>query len=83
MTSNYLAADGASNAIGSISEYKCLSCPMHPNDVEFHVCYAHQNEHSGGFASGTIEYAQPANEELGNSLVKSHDIQVHISRKPA
>lgn len=80
---NQLAANGASNAIGCISEYTQLSCPLCPNDGEFGVCYAHQNECSGGFTSGTIEFAKPADEESGNAFVTSHEIKVHISRKPA
>jgi hypothetical protein len=79
---NQLAADGASNAIGSMSEYESLSRTERANDVDFDVCLAHQNERSGGYASGTIKFAQPVNEELGGILLKNHRIQVHISRAP-
>jgi hypothetical protein len=36
-----LSAYGASNAIGSISEYEHF-CTILPNDIAFYVCYAHQ-----------------------------------------
>jgi hypothetical protein len=59
-----LAADGASNAIGLIAEFKSLSCPTHSNDVALSICIAHQNEWLGGYASGTIAFAEQANDEL-------------------
>jgi hypothetical protein len=77
---NIFLADGALNAIGSIVEYESLSCPTRPNDVQLSVCFAHQNERSGGYASGTITFAVPANKELGDILEKSHKIQVRLSR---
>jgi hypothetical protein len=80
---NHLAADGASNAIGSISEYESISRTDRANDVTFNVCYAHQNQRSGGYASGTIQFAEPVNVGLGEILIKSHQIQVRISRAPA
>jgi hypothetical protein len=77
---NQLAADGASNAIGSIAEYESPAQLTRSNDVELSVCIAHQNEWSGGYASGTVAFAVPANQELGDILDKSHGIQVHLSR---
>jgi hypothetical protein len=71
---NQLAADRASNAIGSIAEYESLAQLIRSNDVELSVCIAHQNERSGGYASGTIAFAVPANQELGDILDKSHRI---------
>jgi hypothetical protein len=71
-----LAADGVSNAIGSIAEFKSLSRPTRSNDVALSVCIAHQNERSGGYASGTIVFAEPANDELGLIIDKSPKIQV-------
>ena len=44
---NQFSADGASNAIGSVSEYESLSRTARGNDVQFDVCYAHQNQRSG------------------------------------
>jgi hypothetical protein len=76
---NQFLADGASNAIGSIVEYESLSCPTRPNDVQLSVCFAHQNEQSGGYASGTITFAVPTNKELGDILEKSQKIQVRLS----
>ena len=77
---NQLSADGASNAIGSVAEYESLARPTRSNDVSFNVCIAHQNERSGGLASGTIEFAEPKNEELGTVIGKGHKIQVRIGR---
>jgi len=34
---NQFAADGASNAIGSVSEYESLLQTAHPNEVHFDV----------------------------------------------
>ncbi len=76
---NQLAADGASNAIGSIAEYESLAQPIRSNDVELSVCIAHQNERSGGYALGTIAFEVPANQKLGDILDKGHGIQVHLS----
>jgi hypothetical protein len=50
------------------------------NDVALSVCIAHQNERSGGYASGTIAFAEPANDELGLIIDKSHKIQMRMSR---
>jgi hypothetical protein len=77
---NQLAADGASNAIGSTAEYELLTQPTRSNDVELSVCNAHQNEWLGGYAVGMIAFAVPANQELGDILDKSHGIQVGLSR---
>ncbi len=76
---NQLAVDGASNAIGSIAKYESLAQPTRSNDVELSVCIAHQNERLGGYALGTIAFAVPANQELGDILDKSHGIQVRLS----
>jgi hypothetical protein len=72
-------ADGASNAIGSLAEYEVLSRASCPNDVDFNVCLAHQNERSGGYASGKIKFAEPVNDELGGVLTKNHQIHVHLN----
>ncbi len=76
-------ADGGSNAIGSIQEYDVVShSEGRQTSVEFNICYCHQNEHSGGYASGTMKFADKPNEELGAILRKSHEIQVWISQAP-
>jgi hypothetical protein len=77
---NQLAADGSSNAIGSVAKYESLARLTRSNDVELSVCIAHQNERSGGYALGTIAFAVPANQELGDILDKSNGIQVRLSR---
>ncbi len=77
---NQFAADGASNAIGSVSEYESLLRTARPNEVQFDVCYAHQNQCSGGHASGTLKFAEPVNTALGEILIKNHQIQVQICR---
>jgi hypothetical protein len=75
---NQFAADGASNAIGSVSEYESLLQTARPNEVHFDVCCAYQNQCSGGYASGTLKFAEPVNTTLGEILIKNHQIQVHI-----
>jgi hypothetical protein len=77
-----LPANGASNAIGSMQEFKVLTHTGCSNYVDFAVCYAHQNERSGGKASGTVKFAEAANNNLEDVLKKSHKIQVCISRAP-
>jgi hypothetical protein len=78
-----LLADDGSNAIGSIQEYEVVSrSEGRQTNVEFNMCYSHQNGHSGGFASGTMKFADKPNEELGAILRKSHEIQVRISQFP-
>ena len=77
-----LTADGALNAIGSMQEFEVLTQHGRPNEVDFAVCYAHQNERSGGKASGTVKFAEETNNDLGDVLKKSHKIQVRISRAP-
>ncbi len=73
-----LSADGASNAIGSLAEYEVLSRASCPNDVDFNVCLAHQNKCSGGYASSTIKFAEPVNDD-GGVLTKNHQIHVHLN----
>lgn len=77
---NQLCADGASNASGSIAEYEALARTRRSNNVDIDVCISHQNQRSAGYASGTIDFADPVNEELGSTIRKSHDITVHVSR---
>jgi len=79
---NQLCADGASNAKGSIAEYEALARTRRSNNVDVDVCISHQNQRSAGYASGTVDFAKPVNEELGGIIRKSHDITVHISRAP-
>jgi hypothetical protein len=78
--SNQLAADGASNAIGSILEVEVQTRDQRENDVDLSICCAHQNERAGGYASGTHKHAVPVNEALGSILEKSHTIQVRVNR---
>eukprot|EP00984_Skeletonema_dohrnii_P025630 scaffold14813_cov173-Skeletonema_dohrnii-CCMP3373.AAC.2 len=49
-------------------------------NVDIDVCISHQNQRSAGYASGTIDFADPVNEELGSTIRNSHDIIVHASR---
>jgi hypothetical protein len=71
-----LVADGASNAIGSLAEHELLTRSTRENDVDFNVCMVHQNERSGGYASGTIKFATDPNPNLGAVLEKNHTLQV-------
>ena len=77
---NQLCADGASNASGSIAEYEATTRTQRSNDVDVDVCISHQNQRSAGYASGTIDFAEPVNEKLGSVIRKNHDIAVHVSR---
>ena len=77
------SADSGSNAIGSIQEYEVVSrSEGRQTSVEFNIFYSHQNERSGGFASGTMKFTDKPDEELGAILRKSHEIQVRISWSP-
>eukprot|EP00957_Ditylum_brightwellii_P166174 12650883-Ditylum_brightwellii.AAC.1 len=60
-----LLTDGAANAIGLLVDYETLTRAECPNDVDFTVCMAHQNERSGGYVSGTMKFALDPNPELG------------------
>ena len=75
-----LTADGASNAIGSMQEFEVLTRHGRPNDVDFAVCYAHQNERSGGKASGTVKFAEETNgvvhANVGQKVLKCHIILI-------
>ena len=79
---NQWAADGGSNAIGSIQEVEVVARAEEgrSNSQEFNVCYSHQNERSGGYASGAIKFADEPNVPLGNILRKNHEIQVSLNR---
>ncbi len=77
---NQVTADGAGNAIGSVSEYESRTRSYRGNDVEVEVCIAHQNERSGGYASGTIKFEELVNVDLGTFLAKSHKLQTFLSR---
>ena len=77
-----LTADGASNAICSMQEFKVLTHDGCPTSVDFAVCYACQNDQSGSKASGTVKFAETTNDNLGDLLKKIHEIQVRISRAP-
>lgn len=75
---NHFADDGVSNAIGSVSEYESLLWTACPNEVQFDVCYAHQNQCSGGYASGNLKFSEPLNPSLREIPIKNHQIWVHI-----
>ena len=77
-----LAADGGSNAIGSIGEFELVTRSEdggQESSVDFKICYSHQNECSGGYAAGTVKFADSKNNALGDILKKSHGIQVQIN----
>ena len=78
-----LSADGGSNAIGSVQEFEVIGREEgRSNSTDFAVCFAHQNERSGGYASGTAKFADNPNEQLGEHLKKNHEIQVFVNRAP-
>jgi hypothetical protein len=63
-----------------MSEYESLLQTVRPNEVHFDVCFAHQNQRSDGYTSGTLKFAEPVNTALGEILIKNHQIQVHLCR---
>ena len=75
-----LCADGASNAIGSVVEYEVGSRKDRSGSLDFNVCYTHQNERSGIWASGSGDFKDQPNCELGAVLVKNHTIQTSLNR---
>ena len=80
---NQLAADGGSNAIGSIQEFEVVAREEgRTNSTDFVICLSHQNERSGGYASGTAQFADAPNDDLGKILAKSHKIQGRMHRNP-
>ena len=80
---NQLVADGASNAIGSLVEYEFKTCNTRPNEVDFNVFHARQNQRSGGYASRTLKFADDPNPTLGKILKEklfySGQCRLHIS----
>ena len=78
---NNLVGDGGSNAIGGVQEYEVLTrSEGRPNNIDFNVCFDHQNERSSGYATGTLQFQENPNAELGAILRKSHEIQVRLNR---
>lgn len=79
---SHFSADGGSNAIGSLQEYEVVTRVEEgrTNSIDFTICLAHQNERSAGYASGTANFADNPNEELGDILKKSHEIQERVHR---
>ena len=43
---------------------------------------AHQNERSGGYASGVLKFAENPNEDLGFVINKNHESHVRLNRHP-
>jgi hypothetical protein len=77
-----LTANGVSNVTGLMQEFEVLTRAGRSNNVDFAVCYAHQNECSGGKVSVTVKFAEATNNDLRDVLKKSQEIQVHIIRAP-
>ncbi len=77
-----LAADGGSNAVGVVQEYKVVGQEQggQTNKTNFTICHANQQECSGGFAAGTAKFASFPNEPLGKVLEKNHLIQVRMNQ---
>ena len=81
--SNQLAADGCSNAIFAIQEFEVVAWEdRRSNSTDFVVCLSHQNEWSGGYASGTAKFADAPDHELGAVLDRNHEVQVQMHRNP-
>ena len=65
-----LANDG-SNATGSIQEFEVVGQEEDEGRIkntDFNVCFSHQNEQSGGYASGADNVTSLPNEPLGEVL---------------
>ncbi len=73
-------ADGTSNTIGSVAKFESRTCSKRDNDIGVYTCITHQNEHAGGYASGTLDFAESVNLDLGEALKKSHTLQVWLGR---
>jgi hypothetical protein len=76
-----LAADGGSNAVGAVQEYKVVGQEQggRINNTNFTICHAHQQERSGGVAVGTAKFVSLPNEQLEKVLEKNHSIQVRMN----
>lgn len=73
---NQLAADVPSNEIGYLVEYKLCTHVTCPNELDFKICNAHQNQHSGGYVSGMLKFLEVPNQSLTEILKKNDSIQV-------
>ena len=73
-----IPADGASNVIGSATEFESPSHKVRANDITFDVCYAHQAERSGTKESDTVNFSDGTNKELGVILKKNSRKQVML-----
>ena len=79
----HLSADGGSNAVGSIQEFELIGQEEgRGNTLDFNICASHQNERSGGYASGTCKFADDPNQLLGDVLKKNHRLQEEMNRNP-
>ena len=66
-----MSANGGSNAIGSIQEFEVVGQEEDEGRIkntDFNVCFSHQNEQSGGYASGADNVTSLPNEPLGEVL---------------
>jgi hypothetical protein len=62
---NQFAAHGASNAIGSVSEYESLLQTARPNEVHFDVCYAHRINALVGMLQATSNLLNKSTQHSG------------------
>ena len=80
-----LASEGGSNAIGYIQEFEVVGRVAdegggRSNNQDFVICFSHQNERSGGWASDTSGFVDKPNEDLGLLLKKNYAIQKRVNR---
>jgi hypothetical protein len=74
------ATDGASNAVGSSMEFQAMTDATKADSIRHYTCYAHQVNRAARYASGTGDFKQNNNEELGNVIKKLHEINAPVFR---
>ena len=73
---NQLATNGGTNAIGAVQEFEVVGrAEGQSNSQDVNIYLSHQLERSNGFRSGTADFTDDPNAELGQVLKKSHATQ--------
>jgi hAT family C-terminal dimerisation region len=74
------STDGASNAVGSVLEFRAITDYLREHSISHYVCFAHQVNRSARYASGTGDFVENPNEDLSGVLNKMHEINSRITR---
>jgi hypothetical protein len=72
------ATDGASNAVGSSMEFQAMTDATKADSIRHYTCYAHQVNRAAKYASGTGDFVQNNNAELGK-VTKKCTKSMHVS----